>query len=153
MEKTTATEVEKFLSAPAIAVLGVSNDQKKFGNKVYRAMVARDLKVYPLNPKLQSVEGDTCYASLADLPEKVEAAITVIPPRATEKVVSECAIHGVTTLWMQPGSESERAIADAKAHGMRVVHGQCIMMFLEPVTSAHSFHRFFSKLLGSYPRR
>lgn len=152
MTKTPASSIEKFFHSTAFGVIGVSADRKKFGNIVYRAMKQRAFAVYPVNPRLPMVEGDRCFASVADLPETVKSIITVIPPSASGTVVAECVRNNISVLWMQPGSESGRAIAEAEANGITVVQGQCILMFLEPVTSAHVAHRWFSKIIGTYPR-
>ena len=152
MNTTTASSIEKFFSSSAFAVIGVSADRKKFGNIVYRAMKKRTVVAYPVHPRLPMVEGDRCFSSVAELPEKVKALVTVVPPTATEAVVAECVRRKINTLWMQPGSESDLAIAEAEANGITVIQGQCILMFLEPVTSAHAVHRWFSKIVGTYPR-
>ncbi len=152
MNTTIASSIEKFFSSPAFGVIGVSADRKKFGNIVYRAMKQRPFITYPVHPRLPMVEGDRCFASVADLPEKVKSLVTVVPPSATESVVAECVRRKIDVLWMQPGSESKLAIAEAEANGITVIQGQCILMFLEPVASAHAVHRWFSKIIGTYPR-
>ena len=144
--------INAFFKAPAYAVVGVSANRRKFGNAAYRAMKEHGLRVFPVNPKLETVEGDACFRSLRDLPEDVTSVVTVVPPSATELVVKECTERGITAVWMQPGSQSPAAIASAERARMAVVHGECIMMFLEPVQSFHAFHRFVKKLFGSYPR-
>jgi predicted CoA-binding protein len=35
---------------------------------------------------------------------------------------------GLTRVWMQPGSESEAAIAYCREHGIQVVYGACAMV-------------------------
>ena len=152
MATTLSSSIEKFFHSPAFGVIGVSADRKKFGNVVYRAMKQRALVVYPVNPRLPMVEGDGCFASIADLPDMVNSLITVVPPSATETVVAECVKNNIKVLWMQPGSESERAIAKAEANGITVIQGQCVLMFLEPVSSVHAVHRWFSKITGAYLR-
>jgi hypothetical protein len=39
-----------------------------------------------------------------------------------------------------------------KASRITVISGQCILMFLEPVVSAHAVHRWINKVVGAYPR-
>jgi len=146
------TDAEAFLSYPAFAVVGVSADRKKFGNVIYREMRQRGLRVYAVNPKLTRVEEEVCYPTLAAVPEGVQAVVTVVPPQETEKVVPQCAARGVKAMWMQQGSSSDRAVKAAREAGMTVVHGHCLLMFLEPVGSVHRFHRWVWKLIGRYPR-
>jgi predicted CoA-binding protein len=151
MKKNKASTIREFFSSPAIAVVGVSDNQKKFGNRVYCAMKARRLGVYPVNPRRTSVEGDNCYSSVLELPGEVKSAIVVTPPAATETIIADCVQKGIRVLWMQPGSESKRVIAEAEINGITVITGQCILMFLEPVVSAHAVHRWFNKIVGVYP--
>jgi predicted CoA-binding protein len=150
--RTTANEIEAFFSSGAYAVIGVSADRKKFGNIVYRMMKEKQFTVYPVNPKLGTVEGDRCYASIADLPPDVKSIITVVPPQVTEEVVGESIKKGVTGCWIQPGSDSVAAVDNAKAAGLIVIHHQCILMFLEPMESFHALHRWLKKLFGTYPK-
>jgi uncharacterized protein len=150
--RTTANEIEAFFSSGAYAVIGVSADRKKFGNIVYRMMKEKQFTVYPVNPKLGTVEGDRCYASIADLPPDVKSIITVVPPQVTEKVIGESIKKGVTGCWIQPGSESVAAVDRAEAAGLTVIHHQCILMFLEPMESFHALHRWLKKLFGTYPK-
>ena len=152
MKKSTLVSIEKFFSSPAFAVIGVSGNQKKFGASVYRAMKNAEHAVYPVNPHLTSIGGDKCYSSILEVPDTVKSAIIVIPPRATEQVIADCVQKGIRALWMQPGSESARAIDEAEINGITVVTGQCLLMFLEPVTSAHAMHRWFNKFIGAYPK-
>jgi uncharacterized protein len=144
--------IDEFLASEAFGVIGVSANQKKFGNVVYRTMKEKEAVVYPVHPSLATVEGDTCYRNVAALPEGVTAVVTVVPPAATLDVVHQCAARGITKVWMQPGSQSDAAIAEAEKAGMKVIAGECILMFLEPVKSVHAFHRFLKKVFGGYPK-
>ncbi len=143
--------IDAFFSSPAYAVVGVSGSGKKFGNSAYRSMKEHGLKVYPVHPRLETIEGDACFKSVLDLPPDVHSVVTVVPPQQTERIVGDCVRKGITTVWMQQGSQSPKAIADATAHGMSVVHGECILMFLEPVKSLHAFHRWVNRIVGRYP--
>jgi uncharacterized protein len=140
------------MASEAFAVIGVSANQRKFGNVVYRTMKEKEAVVFPVHRSLEKVEGDVCYKNVAALPDKVSAVITVVPPDATGAVVKDCSARGIKYVWMQPGSESNEAIAEAEESGMKVISGECILMFLEPVKSIHSFHRFVKKVVGHYPR-
>jgi len=149
--RTSRADIEAFFEAPAYAVVGVSANRKKFGNVVFRLMGEKQFAVYPVHPTLETVEGKYCYRTVADLPEDVQAVVTVVPPAVTEQVVQECLDRGIRHFWMQPGSESPSAVRAARAAGATVVQHECILMFLEPVESVHALHRWITKLVGSYP--
>lgn len=148
----TRAPIDRFFDSEAFAVIGVSADRKKFGNTVFRNMRDAGLTVFPVHPTLDSVEGEACYHSVGELPAEVNSVVTVVPPPQTERVIPLCAERGVTSVWMQPGSSSAPAIDTARAAGMNVVDGQCILMFLEPVKSIHKVHRWINKVVGTYPR-
>ncbi|MCK5571885.1 MAG: CoA-binding protein [Bacteroidetes bacterium] len=153
MKRTDTREpINTFFSSSAYAVIGVSANRRKFGNVVYRTMKEKDFNVFPVHPTLDVVEGDACWHSVLDLPGEVKSVITVVPPDQTEKVTQECMEKGISAIWMQPGSSSGAAIGNAEGHGITVIHGNCLLMFLEPVTSFHALHRWISKLVGAYPR-
>jgi uncharacterized protein len=150
--KTTSAEIERFFSAGAYAVIGVSENRKKFGNIVYRTMKEKQFVVYPVNPHIDVVEEDVCYSSVAGVPGEVKSVITVVPPAITEKVVGECIKKGITGIWIQPGSQSNGAIEQAARAGISVIHNECILMFLEPVESFHALHRWLKKIFWAYPK-
>ena len=66
----TRAEVEEFLTGGDWAVVGASQDRRKFGNTVFRELKKRGRRVYPINKNATQVEGEPCYASLAELPGK-----------------------------------------------------------------------------------
>ena len=144
--------INRFFASDAYAVVGASPDPKKFGHRTLRMMKEKGLRVFPVNPRHYTIDGMKCYPSIFELPPEVRSVVTVVPPEQTEKVVHDCVMKGIETVWMQRGSESHKAIREAQKGGITVVHGYCILMFLEPVQGAHSFHRFFTKLVGAYPR-
>jgi predicted CoA-binding protein len=150
--RSNRARINEFLIAGTFAVIGVSADRKKFGNALYRGMKEKGLSVVPVHRKLARVEGDLCYHSVAELKGKVDAVITVVPPVETDQVVQESLAAGIRKIWMQQGSESERAYQMAAGAGACVIRGECLFMFLEPVRSAHALHRWLWKALGRYPR-
>ena len=110
------------------AVVGVSRNPEKYGHKVYRDLKAAGYTVYPVNPHLDELLGDRCYPSLSELPGKPDVVDTVVPPAVTERIVAECKLLGIERVWMQPGSESEHAIAFCERYGIHVVHSVCVMV-------------------------
>ena len=92
------------------AVVGASRSPEKYGHRVYRDLKEAGYRVYPVNPNAEEILGDKCYPNLESLPEKPTVVVTVVPPRVTESVVKECRRLGIGMVWMQPGSESDKAI-------------------------------------------
>lgn len=120
--------IADFVNRRRWAVVGASQDRSKFGNRVFRNLRDAGYQVYAVNPKGGEVEGVEAYRALDDLPESPEVIDLVVPPAVTEQVVKEAARLGISRVWMQPGAESEEAIAYCASHGIHVVHGACAMV-------------------------
>jgi hypothetical protein len=110
------------------AVVGVSKNHAKYGHQVYKDLKEAGYTVYPVNPNLDEILGDQCYHALSKLPEKPDVVDTVVPPEVTEKIVEECKELGIDKVWMQPGSESKKAMEFCSRNGIKVVHDVCVMV-------------------------
>jgi len=114
------------LKNKAIAVIGVSNNEDKYGFKVFKDLITKNLRVYGINPNADFVLNRKIYKKISEIPEKIDIVVTVVPPKITESVVYECKNLGINEIWMQPGSESEEAIRKAENFGMKVIHHACM---------------------------
>jgi predicted CoA-binding protein len=110
------------------AVVGASRGPQKYGYQVYKDLRNAGYTVYPINPNAQEILGDKCYPSLKKLPVKPDVVDIVVPPEVTESTVEACKRLGITKVWMQPGSESERAIRFCEENGIDAVYGVCVMV-------------------------
>lgn len=144
--------IDAFVSTKSLAVVGVSADGKGFGNAAYKELKARGYRVLPVHPRAKSVQGDPCWPSLAELPEKVEGVLVAVQPGQVEGVVREAAAAGARKVWLQQGADSPAAVEWCRQNGVDVVYGQCILMFAEPVGSVHKFHRWIWQLIGKAPK-
>jgi len=149
--KTTTDAIQEVLAQRTVALVGVSRGGKKFGNAIYRELKGKGYKVFPVHPQAESIEGDPCYPNLKSLPEQAGAVVICVPPAEAERVVQQAFEAGIKSVWLQQGAESYAAIQYCENHEMTTVHGQCIMMFAEPVQSFHGFHRWVWRLIGKYP--
>ncbi len=112
------------------AVAGASEDSTKFGYKIYKKLKEKGYTVYPLNPGLETVMGEKCYAKIADLPQKPAVVNVVVPPKAAIDVAKQAAAAGVECIWFQPGANTAEVVAEAKKFGMRVVADACVLVEL-----------------------
>ncbi len=119
---------KEFMAQKRFAIVGATNNPRKYGNRIFKNLKSRGYEVYPINPKLKEIEGVRCYPDLAAIPVKVDVVDFVVPPQVTEGVLKECKRLGLERVWLQPGSESEAAIAYCHANNLKVVHSVCVMM-------------------------
>ncbi len=121
--------IEGFLDKKNIfAVVGVSRNPQKYGYRVYKDLKQAGYTVYPINPNVDMVDGDRCYNSLKVLPKRPDVVDIVVPPNVTEEIVRECKELGIKKVWMQPGSESKKAIDFCKKNHIEIIHNVCVMV-------------------------
>jgi uncharacterized protein len=104
-----------------VAVIGASNNRRKFGNKAFRAFRANGYEAIPVNPTTAEVEGVRTYASVIDIPDRVDLATIYVPPEVGERVVPELAQKGILDVWFNPGSDDPDLVARARALGLRPI--------------------------------
>ena len=101
--------------AKVVAVIGASNDCRKFGNRAVRAFTQLGFTVVPINPHEPEVEGLKAYGSVLDVPGPVDMASLYVPPEVGERVIEEIARKQIPEVWLNPGAESDALIARARA--------------------------------------
>ncbi|MFC0431452.1 GNAT family N-acetyltransferase [Kutzneria buriramensis] len=122
-----ARSVRNLLTPRSVALIGASTDHAKIGHAVLTNLLVADFAgpVYPVNPEHRSVRGVRAYPSVLDIPDDVDLAIVAIPAAVIDEVLDACLAKGVKTLVVVSagmGRDSERRlVAEARAHGMRVV--------------------------------
>ena len=129
--RDTEDPIERFLASPAYGVVGASPRRHKYGNKVLRCYQQNGRRVIPVNPRETVIEGATCVATVLDLPDDVQSVSVITPPPVTERVVDEAIRKGIKHVWMQPGAESDQAVAACEAAGINVIaDGSCVLVVL-----------------------
>lgn len=112
-----------------IAIVGASNDPKKYGYKIIKHLSEKGFKnLYPINPNEQEILNFKVYSSLRNLSQKPDIINFVVPPNVTLNVLNEIKELGWDNVWFQPGSFDEQVIDKAKELGLNYVDGACIMV-------------------------
>jgi predicted CoA-binding protein len=109
-----------------IAVVGLSADWFRPSYFAAKYMQEHGYRVIPVNPKYAEILGEKCYASLKDIPVKVDIVdcfrkTADIPPIAEDAVAI-----GAKVLWQQLGVKNEAAAARARAAGLEAVMDRCV---------------------------
>jgi predicted CoA-binding protein len=148
----TLNEIQSFLAPRKMAVAGVSRNPKKFGGAIFKELIEKGFDMYPINPNAKEIQGQKCYKSVEELPADVEHLLIVTPKYETEVVARAAIRKGIKMIWIQQQSHTPEAVKVIEDAGIQLIHKKCIMMFASPVKSVHSFHRFFVKAFGGYPK-
>ena len=121
--------IKDFLKKKNIfAVIGVSRDSNKYGNRVYFSLKRFGYKVFAVNPNINNINGDLVYPNLSSLPEKPDVIDIVVPPKIALNVVKEVKKLGINKVWLQPGSESKDIIDYCNINNIKLVHSMCVMI-------------------------
>ncbi|MDR1989743.1 MAG: CoA-binding protein [Acidobacteriaceae bacterium] len=104
-----------------VAVIGASNDRRKFGNRAVRGYVAEGYTVIPIHPHAQEIEGLKAYPSVADVPGPIDVASLYVPPGIGLQLIDEIARKQIPEVWFNPGSESEALIDRARQLSVRSI--------------------------------
>lgn len=139
---------QEFVSHKRLAVVGASRSGKKFGNSAYKELKQRGYQVYLVHPKAEEIEGEPCYPSLETVKDSVDGVFVCVPPAQGVQVLQQASQAGLKNIWIQQQGDSPELLAVGNDLGLNIVHGKCILMYAEPVTSFHRFHRFFVRLSG-----
>lgn len=117
-----------FDEVKTIALVGASpRGETRASWRVMRYLQNEGYKVYPVNPDAvgQEIHGEKVYASVSDLPEKVDMVDIFRLPWKVPPVVDEAIERGVPYIWMQLKVISEEAAAKAEAAGATVIMDRC----------------------------
>ena len=124
-------EIAELLStARTIAVVGLSGnpDRPSFGVAQY--LQSKGYRILPVNPTIDSVLGEKCYASVSEIPEKADVKVDIVDVfRRAEFVpalAEEAIAIGARCLWLQLGVIHEEAARRARDAGLLVVMDRCL---------------------------
>ncbi len=133
----TAHRLDPLLRPTSVAVLGASQREGRVGHTFVRQCLNAGFKgrLYPVNPRYETVEGLPCYPSLEALPEPVEHVIFAIPNAAIEEGLDKAIAAGakaatmVSSLYLPDDSDPrlpERVAAKAQAAGLALCGANCM---------------------------
>jgi uncharacterized protein len=140
--------IEDFVLAKRVAVVGASRSTKGFGNSIATELKQRGYQVSLVHPEAKEIAGDPCYPSLTALKGQVDSVVICVSPRQSGAALADAKEAGLTRIWLQQGAESPEVLAKAKELGLSPVTNKCILMYAPPVKSLHGFHRGIMKLIG-----
>jgi len=126
-ENPTDEKIRSLLSnARTIAVVGASSKPDKPSNGVMRKLLSVGYRVIPVNPGESEVLGQKAYASLADIPEKVDIVDVFRRAEQTPPIADEAVAIGARALWLQSGIWNDDAAVRGVAGGLTVVMDSCL---------------------------
>ena len=109
-----------------IAVVGLSADWFRPSYFAAKYMQEHGYTVIPVTPKHGEILGEKCYASLKDIPLKVDIVDCFRKTADIMPIAEDAIAIGAKVLWMQLGVHNAQARARAEAAGLEVVEDRCV---------------------------
>jgi len=84
-------------------------------------------RIIPVNPKIEEALGEKAYATLLEVPEKIDIVNIFRRPQFVEEVVDQAVRLKVPVIWMQEEVINEKAADKARHAGIFVIMDSCIL--------------------------
>ena len=133
-----------FVKFKEFAVVGLSSNSKSFSRSAYNYLKSQGNSIYPVNPNVKEIDGQTCYSSLESVPQ-VQAAIFFTNPSVTIEQLAICKEKGINQVWFQQGSANANVIDKAIELGLQYKNS-CVFLHQPNAGFPHNFHRFINKV-------
>jgi len=130
--------LQSFFDPQSIAIVGASRQKGKVGYEILTNMITAGYKgkIFPVNPKADTIEELKCYPNLESIGQVPELVIIVVPAKIVPKVMQQCAkvkaksVVIITAGFKEIGKEGkqleEQIVQIAKQAGIRVVGPNCL---------------------------
>jgi predicted CoA-binding protein len=123
-----ADEIAELLKrARNIAVVGLSSSPLRPSHGVSAYMQTHGYRIIPVNPEISEALGEKAYASLADVPAKIDIVNIFRRPEYVDEIVDAAIALKVPAIWMQEDVVNQRAAEKARKAGIFVVMDRCIL--------------------------
>jgi acyl-CoA synthetase (NDP forming) len=156
--------LDAFFKPKSVAIVGASSDPKKVGNTALKNLVSMGYqgKVFPVNPREDSILGFRCYKSVLDIPEPVESCVLLVSADLTMQVADElvqrkrrsddvtaavCMTAGFGELNTSEGKQREQDLVQTlRSASIRLIGPNCVGM----IDAYSGFNTNFD--ISAYPK-
>jgi acetyltransferase len=90
-------KLDAIFSPESVAVVGASSTPGKVGHDIFANVLRGEYRgtLYPVNPKARSILSVRCYPTIKDIPDPIDLAMLILPPRAALEAIDDCVEKGV----------------------------------------------------------
>lgn len=132
------TTLKTLLNPRSVAVIGASEDQTKFGGRLYKTLLQHQYggTVFPINPARETLFGLKTFPGIDATPEAPDMVVMALPRDKVKAEIAACAARGakagiiITSKFSDEGPEGLalelEILAVARKHGMRLIGPNCL---------------------------
>jgi acetyltransferase len=133
MDKETVQAMHKLFHPRSVAVVGATDSPDRVGYNLLESILYGGFKgrVFPVHPRLETLQGLKVYPSLEDVPGPVDVAVVALNQFATVETIAQCGRLGIKAAicvaggYREMGSDGlrleERLVSLAREHGIALV--------------------------------
>ncbi len=123
----TVADLRRLLTeAQVIAVVGHSDNPERTSYRIAHYLREAGYTVYPVNPAVDTIDGERSYASLAEVPEPIDIVDVFRRAEHLPGIVQEAIAVGAKAVWGQLGVAHPDALRLADEAGLALVMDRCI---------------------------
>lgn len=122
----------------SVAVIGASERDDSVGSILFRNILESGYKgrLYPINPKHETIQGSRAYKSIEEIGARVELAVIATRPKTVPEIVEQCGRSGIKNVIIITAGFSEaghsgaalerKTLEIARSYGVRVLGPNCL---------------------------
>ena len=111
-----------------IALVGASNNPKKYGNKILLDLISKGYNVAPINNQEKIISGIKSYKNVMDLETSPSIINFVVPQKIGFEITKELVENNYENFWYQPGAESDEISNFLLEKQKSFIDDKCIMV-------------------------
>ena len=114
-------------NSKSIAIVGVSDKPDRASNQVAQYLVDHsNYTLYFVNPAIKELFGQPVFASLTDIPDRVDIVDVFRKVEDMSPILDEAISIGAKAFWMQLGLRDDALAKAGEEAGLTVVQDKCI---------------------------
>lgn len=124
----TNADVKALLEkSKSVAIVGISNKEDRASYQVAKWLQENShFTLFFVNPVIDEVLGQKTFASLGDIPEKIDIVDVFRKAEDCPPVLDKAIAAGASAIWLQLGISNEEVAEKGTAAGLEVVMDRCI---------------------------
>jgi acetyltransferase len=150
-------ELDAIFSPKSVAVVGASTTPGKVGHDIFVNILKGGFTgtIYPVNPKARSISSVRAYPTITDIPDEVDLAIIILPPKFALTTVKEAIAKGIKGIvivsagFREVGGEGreieDQIVSMCREAGVRVVGPNCLGV-INPLSSVQLNASFSARM-------
>lgn len=133
---STSPDIAKIFSdTRTVAIIGCSSNIYRTSNYAAKFLQDKGFRIIPVNPNEQNIAGETCYASLNEIPEHIQVDLVNVfrtsefsADAVTDVIERKKATGQVPVIWTQLDVSSPEAEQLAEEADIPYIRNRCIMV-------------------------